>query len=143
MLLVSQPMFLVSLAVRHSPEPSTRVSQLALKARLGMIHPRSLCWSEPAKTTPQQNATPAQPAESVDGEISTEVADLIGGGGWTRTNDLRIMSPEAPIADKEDKALSSAESGKVLQNRQPPRNQNQALPPLRKNISRFQQDEWS
>ena len=45
------------------------------------------------KTTPQQNATPAQPAESADGEIPLEVGDLIGGGGWTRTNDLRIMRP--------------------------------------------------
>jgi hypothetical protein len=41
MLVVSRPVFLVSLAVRHSPEPSTRVSQLALNARR-MIHPRSL-----------------------------------------------------------------------------------------------------
>jgi integrase len=45
------------------------------------------------KTTPQQNATPAQPAEAADSEISTEAVGLIGGGGWTRTNDLRIMRP--------------------------------------------------
>jgi hypothetical protein len=32
------------------------------------------------------------------------------------------MSSESPGADKEDKALSSAESGKTLQNPQPPRN---------------------
>jgi len=32
------------------------------------------------------------------------------------------MSSEPPGADKEDRALSSAESGKVLQNPQPPRN---------------------
>jgi len=38
--------------------------------------------------------TPAQPAEAADREISMEVADLIGGGGWTRTNDLRIMSTQ-------------------------------------------------
>ncbi len=47
---------------------------------------------------------------------------VAGGGGWTRTNDLRIMSPLTPIAGKEDKALSSAESGKVLQDPQRPRN---------------------
>jgi len=45
------------------------------------------------ETTPQQDATAAQqPAESGT-EIRSEVADLIGGGGWTRTNDLRIMRP--------------------------------------------------
>jgi hypothetical protein len=32
------------------------------------------------------------------------------------------MSSATPAAGKEDKALSSAESGKVLQNPQPPRN---------------------
>ena len=47
MLLASRPMFRVSLAVRHSPEPSTTVSQLALNARHGMIHPRSLSRSSP------------------------------------------------------------------------------------------------
>ena len=45
------------------------------------------------KTTAQQNATQAQPAETVEQEIPSEVPDLIGGGGWTRTNDLRIMRP--------------------------------------------------
>jgi hypothetical protein len=28
---------------------------------------------------------------SREAEIPSEVIDLIGGGGWTRTNDLRIM----------------------------------------------------
>jgi hypothetical protein len=37
----------------------------------------------------------------------------IGGGGRTRTYDLRIMSSEPPVADKQDKRLSSAESGKI------------------------------
>ena len=50
-----------------------------------------------------------------------------GGGGWTRTNDLRIMSSEPPVADKEDKVLSSAKSREVLQNPQPPRNQEQDI----------------
>ena len=45
------------------------------------------------KTTPQQNATQAQLPEKSETEILSEVADLIGGGGWTRTNDLRIMRP--------------------------------------------------
>jgi hypothetical protein len=45
------------------------------------------------KTTPQPNATPAQPRDKTDAEIPVEVIDLIGGGGWTRTNDLGIMRP--------------------------------------------------
>ena len=48
---------------------------------------------EEEKTTPQQNATQAQLPEKSETEILSEVADLIGGGGWTRTNDLRIMRP--------------------------------------------------
>jgi hypothetical protein len=45
------------------------------------------------KTTPQQNATQAQLPEESETEIPAEVADLIGGGAWTRTTDLRIMRP--------------------------------------------------
>jgi integrase len=45
------------------------------------------------KTTPQQNATQAQLPEKTETEIPPEVADLIGGGEWTRTTDLRIMRP--------------------------------------------------
>jgi len=37
------------------------------------------------------------------------------------------MSSEPPVADKEDKGLSSAKSGEVLQNPQPPRNQEQDI----------------
>jgi len=77
---------------------------------------------EPPKTTPPQNATQAQLPENRECEIPAELIDLIGGGGRTRTYDLRIMSPETPVADKEDKGLSSAESCKVLQNPQPTRN---------------------
>ena len=51
-----------------------------------------------------------------------QVVEGIGGGGKTRTYDLRIMS-SAPVGDnKADQQLSSAESGKVLQDPQPPRN---------------------
>jgi integrase len=45
------------------------------------------------KTTPQQNATQAQPAEDAESAIPPELIDLIGGGGRTRTYDLRIMRP--------------------------------------------------
>src|SRR3954468_21256129 len=45
---------------------------------------------------------------------------LIGGGDWTRTNDLRIMSRPELTDSKEIPHLPPAESGKVLQNPQPP-----------------------
>ena len=38
-------------------------------------------------------ATPAQPRENAETEIPLEVVDLLGGGAWTRTTDLRIMRP--------------------------------------------------
>jgi hypothetical protein len=47
----------------------------------------------PLKTSPPQNATPAQQPENCKSEIPAEVTDLIGGGAWTRTTDLRIMRP--------------------------------------------------
>jgi hypothetical protein len=50
-----------------------------------------------------------------------EVADLIGGGGWTRTNDLRIMSPPSGTNSKELQQDSSADAGKILQNPHHPR----------------------
>jgi hypothetical protein len=41
-----------------------------------------------------------------------------GGGVWTRTNDLGIMSPSRQIEDEEDKGLGSAKSSRTLQNPQ-------------------------
>ncbi len=51
-----------------------------------------------------------------------------GGPAWIRTRNQQIMSSAAPVADKEDKGLSLAESGKVRQNPQPPRNQESVEP---------------
>jgi len=48
---------------------------------------------EKVATTPQQSATQTQPTLEDGTEIPAEVVDLIGGGGWTRTSDLRIMRP--------------------------------------------------
>jgi hypothetical protein len=45
------------------------------------------------KTTPEQNATPAQPPSEAEATIPPEIIELIGGGGRTRTYDLRIMRP--------------------------------------------------
>jgi len=46
-----------------------------------------------ANSSPQQSATPAQLGESSQSGIPAEIIDLIGGGGRTRTYDLRIMRP--------------------------------------------------
>jgi integrase len=49
--------------------------------------------AEQAKITPQQSATPAQPDEMEVPADLRQAIDLIGGGAWTRTTDLRIMRP--------------------------------------------------
>jgi integrase len=48
---------------------------------------------EKAKRSPQQSATPAQPSEMEVPPDLLQVVDKIGGGGRTRTYDLRIMRP--------------------------------------------------
>jgi len=45
------------------------------------------------ETAPQPSATPAQPREKSGTAIPPEVTDSVGGGGRTRTYDLRIMRP--------------------------------------------------
>jgi len=87
--------------------------------------------AEEAKTSPQQSARHAQQGELEVPPDLMQVVDGIGGGGRTRTYDLRIMSSKPPVADKEDQGLSSAEPGKGLQNPQPPRNKEQAVPAVR------------
>jgi hypothetical protein len=54
--------------------------------------------------------------------MPAHVVDLIGGGEWNRT-DLRVMSRLTGVDSKGNKGLSSAESGKIPKNPQPPRNQ--------------------
>ena len=44
------------------------------------------------KTTPQQNATPAQLAVRSETEIPPEVVDSLGGPAWIRTRNQQIMS---------------------------------------------------
>jgi len=48
---------------------------------------------EKDRESQQQNATQAQPGLERETEIPSELLDLIGGGGRTRTYDLRIMRP--------------------------------------------------
>jgi hypothetical protein len=48
---------------------------------------------EKAPDGQQQNATQAQQDEMEVPPDLMQVADLIGGGAWTRTTDLRIMRP--------------------------------------------------
>ncbi len=47
----------------------------------------------PAKTEPQVSANHPQTPIVGDTQIPSEVVDLLGGGAWTRTTDLRIMRP--------------------------------------------------
>jgi hypothetical protein len=75
-------------------------------------------------TTPQQSATQTQPAPDKETEVPAEVVDFIGGGGRTRTYDLRIMSRSTETENKADQQLTSEESGKIRQNPHPRRNQN-------------------
>ncbi len=49
--------------------------------------------AEEAKTSPHQSATPAQPGEMEVPPDLLQVVEEIGGGGRTRTYDLRIMRP--------------------------------------------------
>jgi hypothetical protein len=49
--------------------------------------------AEEAKTSPQQSARPAQQGEREVPHDLLQVVDKIGGGGRTRTYDLRIMRP--------------------------------------------------
>ena len=74
------------------------------------------------KTSTQQSATQAQPDFDGQEEIPPELVDLIGGGGRTRTYDLRIMSHPSDADSKANQQLSSEESGEVRQNPQPRRN---------------------
>jgi integrase len=48
---------------------------------------------ECAEITPHQSAPGTHQAENARESIPSELADLIGGGEWTRTTDLRIMRP--------------------------------------------------
>jgi integrase len=55
--------------------------------------PQEANCGEKQKNAAHESASPAQVPQNRDTAISSEVADLVGGGGWTRTSDLRIMRP--------------------------------------------------
>jgi hypothetical protein len=48
--------------------------------------------NENLETSAQESASPAQVTPNEETVIPWQVIDLIGGGAWTRTTDLRIMS---------------------------------------------------
>ena len=48
---------------------------------------------DPERKPAQASASPAQARRDHETAIPSEVVDLTGGGGWTRTSDLRIMRP--------------------------------------------------
>ena len=62
-------------------------------ANVGFVDRLDAVASQDANTSPQQSATPAQLEENSERGIPAEIIDLIGGGGRTRTYDLRIMRP--------------------------------------------------
>jgi integrase len=62
-------------------------------ANTSFVDQLDMVREEKVATTPQQSATQTQPALEEETKIPVEVVDLIGGGGWTRTSDLRIMRP--------------------------------------------------
>ena len=61
--------------------------------------------------------------------MEVQVVKSAGGGGRTRTYDLRIMSCPPDVDSKEFQRDGSADSGKVLQNPHLPRNKEQPVPP--------------
>jgi len=64
-----------------------------------------------------------QQSQEEETEIPSEVVDSIGGGGWTRTSDLRIMSPKEGSDSTQFQQDSSAGRGKPRQNPQTIRKQ--------------------
>jgi integrase len=58
-----------------------------------LIPSANIAWVDrlDTETTPQRNATPAQLKETIGDPEIAQVLEGIGGGGWTRTNDLGIM----------------------------------------------------
>jgi len=62
-----------------------------------------------------------RPRAEAEMVVPLEVIDSTGGGEWTRTTDLRIMSASTPTENKGDQQLSSAECGKSRQNAHAPR----------------------
>jgi hypothetical protein len=71
-----------------------------------------------------------------------QAVEGIGGGGRTRTYDLGIMSCDPPMPSKEDTQLSSAESGKIPQDPQPPRNNERAATPANSTKGRNKRIGW-
>jgi integrase len=62
-------------------------------ANVSFVDRLDAVFAETSETSPQQSATPAQPGEMEVPPDLQQVVDPIGGGGRTRTYDLRIMRP--------------------------------------------------
>jgi hypothetical protein len=76
--------------------------------------------AEQAEATPQQSSPPAQQGEMEVPPDLLQVVEGIGGGGRTRTYDLRIMSRPTAADSTQLQRDSSANSCKVRQNPQRP-----------------------
>src|ERR1700687_4338078 len=69
--------------------------------------------------------------QAEENEVGALSVIQAGGPAWIRTKNQQIMSPSTGSENKDTTSLPSAESGKVLQNPQPPRNQEQQVPPTK------------
>jgi hypothetical protein len=70
----------------------------------------------------EQSATPTQQETEEESDESFEVIENYGSPGVSRTRDLRFRKSHASIENKADQQDPPADSGKALQNPQPPRN---------------------
>jgi len=99
-----------------------------LKTRGAIVRP-SKATGRPPDRAAAESTNPQQSIEEIP-EDALQTIEEIGGGGWTRTNDLRIMSSIPDSDSKQNQVLSSAESGQVGQN-----------PQLRRNLNSIPEDD--
>src|SRR6266849_4276644 len=62
-------------------------------ANVSFVDTLDVVATQDQQTSPPQSATPAQHPDTGSDPESLQVIEELGGGGWTRTNDLRIMRP--------------------------------------------------
>jgi hypothetical protein len=84
---------------------------------------------------PKQSATGPQQGETEPHNETVEVAEKIWLPPRDSNPDMLIQSPFVGSENKANPPSPSADSGKVLQNPQPPRNQDQSLPPSYNSIN--------
>jgi len=81
-----------------------------------LIAGADISWMDRPDTTPQTDANPAQTPQTEEKDDATDTpqwivpAEVIGGGGWTRTNDLRPRDSLAvPLNRSRDRRCDGGE----------------------------------